>query len=436
MLIASKRIPTRGTAWRRRCCAAPATLELDWRRAQKSRFDAVDSTAGAVGVFLPRGSVAARRRRAGRARTARWSRASPRPSRCWRARARARHAARPAARRLPPRQPPRARSRSAPDHLQLEPDHVLDDMLRALRLIVEHGEAAVRARRRRLRAKLAGRTCTGHDAQPRSRARPRSRRSRSRSRSRSRPRPHGAASAHATTVHRRARGAARRAAAADALARRPCRSAASPTRRASRRRSTRRWCTTRRSAPPGSRDQLARGRSRAASAPLLPRRRGLAARRRRRSRSAERAACWRPARRAELRQPSRADGPLAARSWLRQCAIRASRASPTLAALRPRRRWPVAFALAGDRSRRAAARGAARLSLSAGPRTMVQAALKAVPLGQSAGQRMLAGARDAIPAAVDARARRSIDDDARPSRRCSRSSSARHETQYSRLFRS
>jgi len=66
---------------------------------------------------------------------------------------------------------------------------------------------------------------------------------------------------------------------------------------------------------------------------------------------------------------------------------------------------------------------------------MVQAAVKAVPLGQNAGQRILAELVKAIPLAVtDALTR---DDDTRqvfaPMLAIL---SAQHETQYSRLFRS
>ena len=34
-----------------------ATIELDWDTRQKSRFDAVDSTGRSIGVFLPRGRI-------------------------------------------------------------------------------------------------------------------------------------------------------------------------------------------------------------------------------------------------------------------------------------------------------------------------------------------------------------------------------------------
>ena len=66
---------------------------------------------------------------------------------------------------------------------------------------------------------------------------------------------------------------------------------------------------------------------------------------------------------------------------------------------------------------------------------MVQAALKAVPLGQSAGQRVLSALLAAIPPAVDAAL-------ALPTSERQAFTpmlailSAQHEVQYSRLFRS
>ena len=66
---------------------------------------------------------------------------------------------------------------------------------------------------------------------------------------------------------------------------------------------------------------------------------------------------------------------------------------------------------------------------------MVQAAIKSVPLGQSAGQRMLARLVQEIPAAVDHAM--SLNDDTRQAFTPMLAIlSARHETQYSRLFRS
>jgi len=66
---------------------------------------------------------------------------------------------------------------------------------------------------------------------------------------------------------------------------------------------------------------------------------------------------------------------------------------------------------------------------------MTQAALKGVPLGQSAGQRMLARLAREIPQAV-ATAMRLQDEDRQAFSPMLAILSARHETQYSRIFRS
>lgn len=66
---------------------------------------------------------------------------------------------------------------------------------------------------------------------------------------------------------------------------------------------------------------------------------------------------------------------------------------------------------------------------------LVQAAIKSVPLGQSSGQRMLARLAQQIPGAVDHAM--ALSDDARQAFSPMLAIlSARHETQYSRLFRS
>jgi urease accessory protein len=66
---------------------------------------------------------------------------------------------------------------------------------------------------------------------------------------------------------------------------------------------------------------------------------------------------------------------------------------------------------------------------------MVQAAMKAVPLGQSAAQRILSRLAEAVPAEVD-RAM-SLPDSARQAHTPMLAIlSAQHEVQYSRLFRS
>jgi urease accessory protein len=66
---------------------------------------------------------------------------------------------------------------------------------------------------------------------------------------------------------------------------------------------------------------------------------------------------------------------------------------------------------------------------------MVQAALKAVPLGQSAGQRILAALSEDIPSAVD-RAASLMDSERQAFTPMLAILSSQHEMQYSRLFRS
>jgi urease accessory protein len=105
-----------------------------------------------------------------------------------------------------------------------------------------------------------------------------------------------------------------------------------------------------------------------------------------------------------------------------------------LAALQPAPTWPVAHALALARSG-APVREALLAHGFGWAENMVQAALKAVPLGQSAGQRILAALIDALPAAVELAL--GLSDDERQSHSPMLAIlSARHEAQYSRLFRS
>ena len=66
---------------------------------------------------------------------------------------------------------------------------------------------------------------------------------------------------------------------------------------------------------------------------------------------------------------------------------------------------------------------------------MIGAAVKAVPLGQSAGQRMLGRLAAEIPTAVDL-AITLTDDDRQAFSPMLAVLSSRHEIQYSRLFRS
>jgi urease accessory protein len=105
-----------------------------------------------------------------------------------------------------------------------------------------------------------------------------------------------------------------------------------------------------------------------------------------------------------------------------------------LEALSPAPTWPVAFALAGQQT--GAPLKEVLLSFAFGwAENMVQAALKAVPLGQSAGQRILAALAEQIPAAAD-HAARLMDSERQAFAPMLAILSAQHETQYSRLFRS
>lgn len=105
-----------------------------------------------------------------------------------------------------------------------------------------------------------------------------------------------------------------------------------------------------------------------------------------------------------------------------------------LAALAPAPTWPVAFALAAAQT--GAPAREVLLAFGFGwAENMVQAAMRAVPLGQSAAQRMLAGLIDALPGAVQ-QAAELPDDQRQAFTPMLAILSAQHETQYSRLFRS
>jgi urease accessory protein len=119
-----------------------ATVELDWDVRQKSRFDATDSQGRALGVFLPRGTAV----RGGDVLVAEDGSmvrviAAPQPvlvvTHC------TAHGT-PfdlirAAYHLGNRHVP---IELKPDHLKIEPDHVLADMLRAMHLIVREANEA------------------------------------------------------------------------------------------------------------------------------------------------------------------------------------------------------------------------------------------------------------------------------------------------------
>jgi urease accessory protein len=119
-----------------------ATVELDWDIRQKSRFDCTDSRGRQLGVFLPRGTVV----RGGDVLVAEDGSlvkviAAPQPvlviTHC-------NEHGTPfdltrAAYHLGNRHVP---IELKPDHLKIEPDHVLADMLRAMHLIVNETSAA------------------------------------------------------------------------------------------------------------------------------------------------------------------------------------------------------------------------------------------------------------------------------------------------------
>lgn len=119
-----------------------ATVELDWDVRQKSRFDATDSQGRQLGVFLPRGTAV----RGGDVLVAEDGSlikvvAAPQPvlviTHC-------KDHGTPfdltrAAYHLGNRHVP---IELKPDHLKIEPDHVLADMLRSMHLIVRQEDAA------------------------------------------------------------------------------------------------------------------------------------------------------------------------------------------------------------------------------------------------------------------------------------------------------
>ncbi len=119
-----------------------ATVELDWDVRQKSRFDATDSQGRQLGVFLPRGTVV----RGGDVLVAEDGSlirviAAPQP--VLRITACTAHGSAfdltRAAYHLGNRHVP---IELKPDHLKIEPDHVLAEMLRNMHLIVHAVEEA------------------------------------------------------------------------------------------------------------------------------------------------------------------------------------------------------------------------------------------------------------------------------------------------------
>ena len=141
MLQATKLLP-RGQGLAPALLKRAATVELDWDVRQKSRFDATDSQGRRLGVFLPRGTLV----RGGDVLVAQDGSmvrvvAAPQPvlviTPC------------------PDHGSPFDLVRAAyhlgnrhvqielrPDHLKIEPDHVLADMLRAMHLVVREAAEA------------------------------------------------------------------------------------------------------------------------------------------------------------------------------------------------------------------------------------------------------------------------------------------------------
>lgn len=136
MIQTSKLIP-QGTGLAAALLKRTTTVELDWDTRQKSRFEATDSNGRTLGVFLPRGTVV----RGGDVLVADDGSlvrviAAPQPvlkiTHC------TNHGT-PydlirAAYHLGNRHVP---IELQPDHLKIEPDHVLAEMLRAMHLIVQ-----------------------------------------------------------------------------------------------------------------------------------------------------------------------------------------------------------------------------------------------------------------------------------------------------------
>jgi urease accessory protein len=122
------------------------------------------------------------------------------------------------------------------------------------------------------------------------------------------------------------------------------------------------------------------------------------------------------------------------RSMAQWIALAADGDARTAALLARETSWPVAFALAGART--GAPVHDVLLAYAAGwAENQVQAAMRAVPLGQGAGQRVVAGLQAEIPAAVATALAMDVED-LQAFAPGFAILSARHETQYSRLFRS
>jgi urease accessory protein len=135
MILCSKLMP-QGRGLARVLVQRAHTITLDWDTRQKSRFDATDSAGRALGVFLPRGNVV----RGGDVLVAEDGsliRVEAAPQTVLRITACTQHGSAfdlmRAAYHLGNRHVP---IELKPDHLKIEPDHVLADMLRAMHMTV------------------------------------------------------------------------------------------------------------------------------------------------------------------------------------------------------------------------------------------------------------------------------------------------------------
>lgn len=135
MLQASKLMP-QGKGLAPVVLKRAVTIQLDWDVRQKSRFDATDSSGRQVGVFLPRGTVT----RGGDVLVAEDGsliKVIAAPQSVLRITHCTQHGSAydllRAAYHLGNRHVP---IELKPDHLKIEPDHVLADLLRAMHLIV------------------------------------------------------------------------------------------------------------------------------------------------------------------------------------------------------------------------------------------------------------------------------------------------------------
>lgn len=159
-LLTINKLITQGRGLSRVLLARAATVSLDWDVRQKSRFDATDSQGRALGVFLPRGAVV----RGGDVLVAEDGsliavQAAPQPvlvvTTC-KEHGSAFDLVR-AAYHLGNRHVP---LELKPDHLKLEPDHVLADLLRQMHLTVTDAQAPFEPESG---AYAPGATAGGHD---------------------------------------------------------------------------------------------------------------------------------------------------------------------------------------------------------------------------------------------------------------------------------